>query len=177
MCRQWRCQHPGLTLVFDCALYCRTRACLICMFVPPPTSLIWLLTLALSIGPGQCSYIFVSCWPSAFNLQVTWIKKISFVATVLSNAFARALLGPIHWSPSCPLQLSIFSNLIHIRLNVFLKQWVCIEHWIWIPIQWTVPIREYFKRTINCPVTRANMNEPKTQRLNWRYHCSVTCVT
>jgi len=57
-------------------------------------------------------------------------KKISFVATVLSNTFARALLGLMHWSPSCPLEFSIFSNLIHIRLNVFLKQWVCIEDWI-----------------------------------------------
>jgi len=34
-----------------------------------------LLTLALSIGHCQCSYIFVSCWLSACNLQVTWIKK------------------------------------------------------------------------------------------------------
>jgi len=34
-----------------------------------------LLTLALSFGHCQCSYIFVSCWLSACNLQVTWIKK------------------------------------------------------------------------------------------------------
>jgi len=29
-----------------------------------------------------------------------------------------------------------------------------------IPIQWTAPIENYVKRTINCPLTRANMNEP-----------------
>ena len=34
-----------------------------------------------------------------------------------------------------------------------------------------------FKRTINCPVTRANMNELSKQRTNWGYHCSVTFVT
>jgi len=31
-----------------------------------------------------------------------------------------------------------------------------------------------FKRTKNCPVTRANMNELRT---NWRYRCSVTYIT
>jgi len=34
-----------------------------------------------------------------------------------------------------------------------------------------------FKRTINCPATRANMNEPRTYRAYWRYHCSMTYVT
>jgi len=34
-----------------------------------------------------------------------------------------------------------------------------------------------FKRTVNCPATLANMNEPSKQRTDWRYHCSVTCVT
>ena len=30
-------------------------------------------------------------------------------------------------------------------------------------------------RTINGPVTRANMNDLSKQRTDWRYHCSVTC--
>jgi len=34
-----------------------------------------------------------------------------------------------------------------------------------------------FKRTINYPVTRANMNELSKQRTYWRYHCFVSCVT
>jgi len=29
---------------------------------------------------------------------------------------------------------------------------------------------------MNCPVTRADMNEPRTQRTNWCCHCSVTYV-
>jgi len=33
------------------------------------------------------------------------------------------------------------------------------------------------KQTINCPTTRANMNEPSKRRTYWRYHCSVTYVT
>ena len=49
-------------------------ACFACLCHHP---LHWLrlLTLAISIGHCQCSYIFFSCWPSACNLQVTWIKK------------------------------------------------------------------------------------------------------
>jgi len=35
-------------------------------------------------------------------------KAISFVVAVLSTSFARALLGLIHQSQSCPMQLSIF---------------------------------------------------------------------
>jgi len=31
-----------------------------------------------------------------------------------------------------------------------------------------------FKRTINCPKTRSNMNEPNKRMTYWRYHCSVT---
>ena len=52
----------------------RQLACFACLCYHP-FHWLRLLTLALSIGPCQCSYIFVSCWPSAFNLQVTWIKK------------------------------------------------------------------------------------------------------
>jgi len=34
-----------------------------------------------------------------------------------------------------------------------------------------------FKRTIDCPTTWANMNEPSKRRTYRRYHCSVTYVT
>jgi len=34
-----------------------------------------------------------------------------------------------------------------------------------------------FKRTINCPATRANMNEPSKQTTDRRYYCSVMYVT
>jgi len=34
-----------------------------------------------------------------------------------------------------------------------------------------------FKRTISCPATLANMNQPSTSRAYWRYDCSVTYVT
>jgi len=34
-----------------------------------------------------------------------------------------------------------------------------------------------FKRTINCPATRANMNEPSKLKTDRRYRCSVMYVT
>ena len=51
----------------------RELACFVCLCHQP---LHWLrlLTRALCIGPCLCSYIFVSRWPSALILQVTWIK-------------------------------------------------------------------------------------------------------
>ena len=130
MCRQWRFQHSGSTRAFDYALYCRTRACMLCMFVLPPTSLMkavnsdsfhWALSVFIY-------FRFMLAFRVQFAGDVN--KKISFATTALSNTFARSLLELIHWSPSCPLTIKYFFNLIHIRLNVFLKQWVCIEHWI-----------------------------------------------
>jgi len=55
-------------------------------------------------------------------------KKISFVETVLSNTFACSLLGLIHWSPSCPLQLIVFQFNSYQIECFFEVQWVCIEH-------------------------------------------------
>jgi len=102
-----------------------------------------LLTLARSVGHCQCSYIFVSCWLSACNLQVTWIKKKYIVRNNGSLEYIRSHISRAHpLEPELPSAIKYSFNLINIRLNVFLKQWVCIEHWIWIPIQQTVPIPE-----------------------------------
>ena len=108
LCRQWRFQHSGSARAFDYALYCRTRACMLCMFVPPPTSLIKVVNSGFF--HWVLSVLIYFRFMSAFRVQSAGDvnKKISFVATVLSNTFARSLLGLIHWSPSCPLQLSIF---------------------------------------------------------------------
>jgi len=46
-------------------------------------------------------------------------KTISFLVGILSTPFSRALLGLIHKSPSCPMQLRNFLNIIHIGSNVF----------------------------------------------------------
>ena len=94
---------------FDYALYCRTRACMLCMFVLPPISLIKVVNSdsfrsALSVF---IYFRFMLVFRVKFAGDVN--QKISFETTALSNTFARSLLGLIHWSPSCPLQLSIFS--------------------------------------------------------------------
>ena len=109
MCRQWRFQQSGSTRAFDYALYCRTRACMLYMFVLPPTSLIKVVNSASFLW-ALLVFIYFR-FMLAFRVQFAGDvnQKISFATTALSNTFARSLLGLIHWSPSCPLQLSIFS--------------------------------------------------------------------
>ena len=57
-------------------------------------------------------------------------KKISFVAKrfldFVRSHFTRAHLLETELSPV----IKYFLNRIDIRFNVFLKQWICIEHWI-----------------------------------------------
>ena len=127
MCRQWRFQHSRSTRAFDYALYCRTRACMLCMCVLPPTSLIKVVNSG-SFHWASSLFIYFR-FMLAFRVQFAgdMNQKISFATTALSNTFARSLLGFIHW---CPSTIKYFFNLIHIRLNVFFKPWVCIEHWI-----------------------------------------------
>ena len=49
----------------------------------------------------------------------------------------------------------VFFQIYIISNWMFFKQCICNENCIWVPIQWTVPIR-----TMNCPVTQAYTNEP-----------------
>jgi len=73
-------------LLHGIALFCATRAFLLCIYLRHhPLHWLRLQTRALFIGLCQCSYIFVSC--PAFMLQVTWKKSI--VVSVLSNTIAR----------------------------------------------------------------------------------------
>ena len=103
MCRQWRFQHSGSTWAFDYALYCRTRACMLCMFVLPPTSLIKVVNSG-SFHWALSVFIYFR-FMLAFRLQFAGDvnQKISFKTTALLNTFACSLLGLIHWRPSCPL--------------------------------------------------------------------------
>jgi len=121
-----------------------------------------LKTRVLSIGPRQFFYIFVP-YP-AFRVHAAGglIQKISFAADILPTSFARALLGLIRKSPSLYLESSTLKNIIHIRLNVFLQQYIYIEHWIWIAIYAQFPFENNFNRNVKFPVTRANINEPSS---------------
>ena len=80
----------------------RKLACFACLCYHP-FHWLRLLTLAFSIGHCQCSHIFVSCWPSAFNLQVTWIKKFeNFGSFRLPGSFYHILLAELkHLEISC----------------------------------------------------------------------------
>jgi len=78
---------------------------------------------------------------------------------------------------------------------MFFQSVFCIEHWIGIPIYGQLLLENNFKRTVNCPATRVNMNEPSTLRtalsllcderyattnkFSWELviHCYITKVT
>ena len=169
MCRQWRFQHSGSTRAFDYALYCRMWACMLCMFVLPPTSLIKVVNSGC-FHRGLSVFIYFR-FMLAIRMQFAGgvNQKISFATT------ARSLLGLIHWSPSCPLQLSIFQFNSY-QIECFFEA-MGLHRTFGFQSNGQYPFENNFKRTINCPITRAHMNEPKTQRINWRYHCSVTCIT
>ena len=118
----------------------RELACFACLCQHP---LPWsrLLTLAFSIGHCQCSCIFVSCWPSAFSLQVTWIKK--YHRSNGSLEYVRSRFTRAHsLEPELPSPIKYFFKVNSYQIECFLEAMVCIEHWTWIPIQWTVSIQE-----------------------------------
>jgi len=93
-----------------------------------------LLTRALFFGPCQCSYEFIPCL--AFHAHVAGYlnKTISFVVGVLSR-FTQA--HPLE--PELPHAIKCFLKHNSYRTECF---WFSIQHWIWSPIQWTVPFRE-----------------------------------
>jgi len=96
---------------------------------------------ALFIRPRQCSHIFVAF--SAFRVRfIGDLKKNIVRSRRSSNTFARALLGPILQSSSCPFQWRIFFTYNSYQIDFFTKQWIHIDHLIWLPIQLTVPTRE-----------------------------------
>jgi len=72
------------------------------------------------------------------------------------------------------MQLTTFENIIHTALNFFeaadLYRTLDFKS---NPMD-SSHFENNFKGTINCPITRANMNEPSKRRPYWRYHCSVT---
>ena len=131
MCRQWRFQHSGSTRAFDHALYCRTRACMmLCMFVLPPTSLIKVVNSG-SFHWALSVFIYFR-FMLAFRVQfVGDVNQKNIIRNNGSLEYVRSLFTRSHpLEPELPSAIKYVFNLIHIRLNVFMKQLVCIEHWI-----------------------------------------------
>jgi len=98
------------------------------MFVPPTTSLIKVVNSGSFHWALSVFIYFRFMLTFGVHFAGDLNKKLLSVAMVLSNTFACAFLALIRQNPSCLLQLSIFPNLMHIRMNVSLKQWICEEH-------------------------------------------------
>ena len=74
----------------------REHACFVYLCHHPLSHSTKLLSRALFIGPCHCSYKFISCQTFRIHVASDLNETISFVASVLSASFARALLGLIH---------------------------------------------------------------------------------
>jgi len=88
------------------------------MFVLPPASLIKDVTSG-SLHWALSVFIYFR-FMLAFRVQFAGDVNKKISTTALSNTFARA--HPLE--PELSSAIKYFSNLIHIRLNVFFKQWV-----------------------------------------------------
>ena len=78
--------------------------------------------------------------PFAFILQVTWIKQYhsQWAFSRLRSRFTRA--QPLE--PELSYAIKYFLKHNSYQTEWFFKQWICIEHWTCIAIQWTVPFWE-----------------------------------
>ena len=95
----------------------------------------WLRLLTLDLSIGIVS-VHIFSFHVGFRAICRWRESKNIVRNNGSLEYIRSLFPRAHPLESeLPSAIKYFFNLINIRLNVFLKQWVCIEHWIWIPIQ------------------------------------------
>ena len=117
--------EPSTTLyIVECEL-----ACLACLCYHPHQSLIKVVNSG-SFHWALSVFIYFR-FMLAFRVQFAGDvnQKISFATIALK--YVRSLVTRAHpLEPELPSAIKYFFNLINIRLNVFLKQWVCIEHWI-----------------------------------------------
>jgi len=89
---KWRLRHSGssgLFRVFDYSLHCRTWACLLCIFVLPPTSLIKVVTS----GSLHWAYTYVPCLAFRVHVAGDLNYKIPFVVGVLRGRKRRVGKG------------------------------------------------------------------------------------
>ena len=170
----------GLSRVFDYNLYQRTRACFVYLCLHPGSQFTILSTRPVFFGHCQLSLFIYLRSTSGLSLSCCrWPELNNIVRSRPYLNFVRSSFTRAHPSES-ELTYAIKYFLKHnsFPIQCFLKTWIYIEHWILSPIQETVLIFEMnFKRTINCPTTRANMNEPNKQKTDRLYHCSVMYIT
>jgi len=175
--RQWQLRHSGSARVFCHALYCRTRAGLLCIFVPLPTS-------PKVVHSGSFHWVLSVFMYFRFmlNLRVHFAgdvnKKIFFVATSKgSHEYVRSRFTRPHpLEPELPSAIKYFLKFNLYQIESFFEA-MDLHTTFEFQSSRRSSFENNFKRTINSAVTRANMNEPNTHSTTWRYHCSVTCVT
>ena len=117
------------------------NASLLCVFVPTSTvplhqvvnsgSFLWALSL----------FIYVRSMSGLSRSYCRWPEWNNIVRSRRSLVFVRSRFTRAHpLQPELPYAIKYFWKHSWYRTESFLKQCIGIEHWIWSPIQWTVPI-------------------------------------
>jgi len=125
----------GLTRVFDYDLYRRTWACFVYLCHHPRSHFTKLLTRALFFGPYHCSYVFVPCL--AFRVHVAGEDDLNTTTTFVAGVRSTSL--PLYSGSSIRARAAL-CNQVFLKHNLyptecFLKQWICMEHCIWNPVE------------------------------------------
>ena len=81
-----------------------------------------LLTLALSIGPCQCSYIFVSCWPSALRSICRWRESKNIVCSNSYLEYVCSRFSQAHpLDPELPSAIKYFFKFNSYQIERFFE--------------------------------------------------------
>jgi len=132
-CTQWRLQRWGSARVFDYCLYCRTRACLLCMFVPPTTSLIKVVNSGSLHWALSVFIYFRFTLTFGVNFAGDLNKNLS-VASSLEHVRSR-FPRPHPSEPELPCAIKYFSKFNAYQIECFFET-MDLHRTFWIPIQW-----------------------------------------
>ena len=112
--------HWALSM-FICFRFMSGLLCSFCRW-PESQNIISSRRLAQLVG-----FLYAFEWISRLRSAFIFFRSRHPLQYVLSH-FTRS--GSSVRARAALCHLSIFKNIIHITLSVFLKQWICIEHWI-----------------------------------------------
>ena len=138
-----RLRHTGSSgsaRVSDYGLYRRMRACFVYLCHHPRSHFTKFLNRPLFFGPCQLSlFIYLRSMSGLSRSCCRWPEYN--VRSRRSLNFVRSCFIQAHPSESeLPYAIKYFLKHNSYRIECFLKQWICIECWIWRPIQETFPI-------------------------------------
>jgi len=141
--------------------------------------LFWCYKKVLYAGPKSARNILTNLSPKPDPTYNSAVEGTLPLGVAFENNFKRMIVNSEIWMSQvrrrllgfissvkarAALNTQVFLNIIHIRLNVFWSNGFA---------QTSSHSRIISNEQKYCSVTRADMNEPSMQRINWHYDCPV----